>query len=355
MMNLTRSARCLVSSLAVATLVACSDSGSSVGSDSNGEGNASAASTGTLSVNITDAPIDNVTSVIIAFSGVHVRQAGEQGSWLRYELETIRQIDLLTLTGPVSEPLLSGVDIPAGTYDEIRLIIEDGSAPGGDFYNTYLETSDGATEALFVPSGTSSGLKLKNPFVVTAGGNISLTIDMDLSKSVLKTGRGAYHLRPVLRVVDDTQYGHISGSIEAVNIEENCPRPDSVAKVYLYAAGEEPVEMSEGSSVIATSPLTLNEETGMFDYSIGFVETGEYVLALTCDGDLDDPLTEENTEEETLVSFIETANIVVELGSTVAAEFDFSDVQIVEDPVEIVEVVEVFEAAAEEFPEGMAP
>lgn len=342
MVSLAQSAKWLVCILAFATLVACSNSGDSGASGGvGGSGDSSSAEgTGTLSVNITDAPIDNVTSLIIAFSAVHVRQAGEdgeEGSWLRYELDTIHQIDLLTLTGPVSEPLLTDVDIPAGTYDEIRLIIVDGTAAGGDFYNTYLVTSDGGTEPLFVPSGTSSGLKLKNPFVITAGGSTALTIDMDLSKSVMMTGNGRYHLKPVLRVVDNLQYGHIGGSIEAVNIEESCTRPNSKPKVYLYAAAEEPVEMSEGAPVIATSPVTLNEETGMFDYSIGFVEVGEYVLALTCDGDLDEPLTEENTEEETLVSFVESATVVVELGETVAAEFDFSDEPVVEEEGEMVE------------------
>lgn len=339
MVNLMRNAKWFVSILAAATLVACSNGGDSSISGDSSDTNKSKAGSGTLSVNITDAPIDNVTSIIISFSAVHVRQAGGEGSWLRYELDPVREIDLLTLTGPISEPLLADVGIPAGTYDEIRLIVEDGSSPGGDFYATYLVTSEGATEPLFVPSGASSGLKLKNPFVITAGGSTALTIDMDLSKSVLRTGAGAYHLKPVLRVVDNMQYGHIGGSIEAVNIEESCTREDSKPKVYLYATGEEPVEMSENSSAIATSPVTLNEETGMFDYSIGFVESGEYVLALTCDGDRDEPLTEENTEDETLVSFIETANIIVEQGATVAAQFDFSTEEIVDgETVEFTEV-----------------
>lgn len=285
--------RALVVASSAMLLAACGGSGSGSGSSSVGSG--------TLSLNITDAPIDGVRSLFVAFDAVQIR--GEDG-WTTFDIDGVKQIDLLSLTGAVSEPLLEDQLLPVGTYTELRLVLlQDGTT--NTETSTYLETMDGQFHPLRVPSGSSSGLKIKNEVEVVLNGHIGFTIDFDLAKSLKQNTKGDYRLDPVLRVVNNLEYGHIQGTIPATEVE-HCA-PDSVMKVYLYDLGTTPVEMSEESPVITTSTLEMNED-GDYDYEFGYVAVGDYTLALTCDGKWDDPDAVDNTEEleEPVVVFFKT-------------------------------------------------
>lgn len=279
-------------------LAACSSGGGS-GGDSAKIGS------GTLSLNITDAPIDNMRSVFVAFDAVKIK--GPDG-WTTIELDGVKQLDLLSLTGAVSAPLLEDQMLPVGTYTELRLeLLQDGTTDTET--STYLETLDGQFHALRVPSGSSSGLKIKTDINVILNGHIGFTIDFDLAKSLKQNGTGGYRLEPVLRIVNNFDYGHFQGSFMPSELDHvNCDREESVAKVYLFEQGTNPVEMSAESPVITTAALVLNEETGDYDYEFGYVAVGDYTLALTCDGDRDDPDAVDNPEEpeEPVVAFFQT-------------------------------------------------
>lgn len=80
--------------------------------------------------------------------------------------------------------------LPSGTYQEIRLVL------GGDSY----VVADGLVEPLNVPSGTTSGLKLKGPFTVAGGGVLTLALDLDLDLSLRVTGNGQWMMNPVIGV-----------------------------------------------------------------------------------------------------------------------------------------------------------
>ncbi len=116
----------------------------------------------------------------------HVELNGPDG-WIVLNDEP-RWFDLLA-TADVSAALGHAV-LPADTYQEIRLVLGEGSAI----------VVDGEYEPLTVPSGTSSGLKLKGPFTVPGGGVTHLTLDMDLGQSVRVNGNGSWRLQPVLHI-----------------------------------------------------------------------------------------------------------------------------------------------------------
>ncbi|HDP88553.1 MAG TPA: DUF4382 domain-containing protein, partial [Thioalkalivibrio sp.] len=114
--------------------------------------------TGTMSLQITDAPVDDATSVVVEFTGVTLKPAS--GEAIDYTFDTPRQIDLLALSGGEAELLLDEAILPAGRYNWLRLHVN----AGRDATDSYLVLEDGSMPALYIPSGNESGLKLVNGF-----------------------------------------------------------------------------------------------------------------------------------------------------------------------------------------------
>lgn len=79
---------------------------------------------------------------------------------------------------------------PVGRLKEIRLIL------GKDNY----VMKDSVKYALKVPSGKSSGIKIKVKGLLKAGEDNQFTVDFRLRESFKKDGTGKYYLRPVIKV-----------------------------------------------------------------------------------------------------------------------------------------------------------
>lgn len=153
--------------------------------------------TSTLQVRLTDAPL-SVDEVNVEILEVEVKlQEGEtpvredslggDREWVR--LETNRGIyNLLELQNGV-DTVLGTATLPVGTIKEIRFVLGDN--------NTIRE--NGVEYPLEIPSGSSSGLKIKIEKPLRADLE-TLVIDFDAALSVKKEGNGDYKLRPVLRV-----------------------------------------------------------------------------------------------------------------------------------------------------------
>lgn len=157
--------------------------------------------TGTLSVNLTDAPLDlaNVQSVMVTLTGVIVYPMETLDSSVTDPAETdLRPIvllthpatfDLLTLTGGVTELLASG-EVPAGDYEKIRLEVSEAS----------LIYKDGTTAPLKIESNK---VDVPIPFHILQGEETELTLDFDAEASVQvnETGNDKLILRPVVTPV----------------------------------------------------------------------------------------------------------------------------------------------------------
>jgi len=155
---------------------------------------------------LTDAPVDDVTKVYITVASLAVRP--EAGDWLDIPLSTSERIDLLSLQDGVVEKLAMLNDLDPGTYDELRLVLDDTAAPA-------VVDADGVEEELKVPSGSgsASGLKIKSSFTKVADEALTMTLDFDLRKSLKATGNsGKYTLNPVLRLVANEDSGTLTGT-----------------------------------------------------------------------------------------------------------------------------------------------
>jgi hypothetical protein len=288
----------LVAAAGVAALSLIS-AGCGGGSSDQGEGR--------LTLQVTDSPITEASKVVVEFTGIELKPAGDETS-IHFDFAP-RQIDLLALNGGGSEILIEDEPVPAGNYEWIRLKVN----AGRDASDSFIELTDGSQHALFIPSGNQTGLKLIRGFTVGVGQLTDFTIDFELRKSVIHPPGlgGPYLLKPVLRLVNNLEVGVIEGTVAASIAAENC-----TSAVYVWTgAGVTPDDLGSANPPLVTSGVRLDEATGEFRYRIAFVPAGAYTVALTCEANLDGP------ETDDVIAFEGSSNTTVTAGNVSTVNF----------------------------------
>ena len=248
------------------------------------DGGTGLSDTARIQVLLTDAPADYVGAAFVDIGAVELLPADGGDRIVLSDDGTDGPIDLLDLQGFTTE-VLADAEIPAGTYKEIRLFIESASVVLADGF----AFRDGSTESTMkVPSGASSGLKLKlrsdNPDdedgdagVVISGGETILVVDFDVSQSfriqgnpLTPAGINGVSFRPVLRVVVQNMAGSIGGTVATALAET------SVEGLVVTAESVDPGDVEEFQTVTATA-LTAADGS----YVIAFVAPGTYTVTVT--------------------------------------------------------------------------
>jgi len=193
---------CLLATLLFCQLPGCS--GSSSGS----------ATTGTLRVGITDKQSDDFQEVVIAIKEVRLVPAGmesarddDPGLPLLVSYSTPHIVDVLKLR--FTQELLGTVVIPAGTYNQVRLILEANPNGQGATPNNYLtlKSAQAVKIPLKTPSGQQSGLKVLGRFEVKPGVINAILLDFDPNTAIVARGNGDYNLKPTgIRIVQTADY-----------------------------------------------------------------------------------------------------------------------------------------------------
>lgn len=267
---------CLV--IASFTLAAC---GSSGGPDEE--------KIGLVTIGITDAPVDEVSAVVVEFTGVTLKPSS--GDEIIITFDAPKNFDLLTLTGGLTAELLQETEVPVGTYNWVRLAV---NAEFDSVFDSWAMTPAGQVE-LRVPSGGNSGLKLVSGFTVTQNQSTNLVIDWDLRKALTDPlGQPGFHLRPALRVTDLASYGALTGTLaEALVTDESCTNDlalDTGNAVYLY---NDVVNVPADIGDVVTEPFataTVSQNVdGVYVYEVNFLSVGKYTAAFTCQASDDDP------------------------------------------------------------------
>lgn len=156
---------------------------------------------GSLRVFLTDAPACGFEKVFVTVSKVRVHQSAtaeeSAAGWVDLNLAAPRRLDLLALTnGALAE--LGQVALPAGRYQQLRLVLESNST-ANPLANAAQPLGSGGERALDTPSGAQSGIKLNLNLDVAADKVADLAIDFDACKSIVKAGSsGKLLLKPVL-------------------------------------------------------------------------------------------------------------------------------------------------------------
>jgi hypothetical protein len=151
-----------------------------------------------LTVKLTDAPgafdavILNVKSVVVVTSeGEHtLNLTGGPIDILRFRLGR--------------DTVIAAQDIPAGTIQQIRLVLNDSG-------NRVIVA--GISYDLTTPSGQTSGVKLNVHDNLIAGIAYTMLLDFDAAQSIVLTGNGKYILKPVIRAIPQAVSGALSGMV----------------------------------------------------------------------------------------------------------------------------------------------
>ena len=200
-----------------AALIGCSSSGSGM----------SGGGTGTVHVSITDPPSckfpnGDFQHVFVAIRSVqaHTSATADDNSpgWqeLAPQLNTEpMQIDLLSAgqTACLLVTLGSNTALPAGTYQQIRLLLVSNDGGGGPVPSTNAcgnqgfncaVLQDGSIHELQLSSQANTGLKIPpgqiqgGPITVKSGQDVDLNIDFNACASIIQQGNGKFRLKPVL-------------------------------------------------------------------------------------------------------------------------------------------------------------
>jgi len=110
----------------------------------------------------------------------HEANATNESGW--HNISVSQTVDLLSLK--TVSALLGSASLPTGEYTQLRIVVA----------KAWGVTSTGKTYDFTVPSGD---LRTDDPFNVTTGQTASLTLDVNLSHSVVWTANG-YLFTPVI-------------------------------------------------------------------------------------------------------------------------------------------------------------
>lgn len=135
---------------------------------------------------LTDAPADYIASATVRISTAYLQGGAEDdpedaGRVVLFDAsDSPREFDLMTLRDGVTAELAAAVEVPAGSYGQLRLVVDDATVVLAEGY----EFRDGGNEAaLSVPSGFQSGIKVQmsGDLEATAGSLTELVVDFDVN------------------------------------------------------------------------------------------------------------------------------------------------------------------------------
>jgi len=291
-------------------LIACGGGG-------GGGSTSSAPDTGTVNIGLSDAPVENLSEVVITVDGLELRRRGsgdcdndpdtddcvfiDQFTENGEDTDTV-QVDLLALPGSDNQIIVDGLELEAGEYDQLRLSIID-----EDINFSWVKETANADmlKELKVPSDE---LKLGG-FTVESAGVQTFVIEFDLRKAMTYNpgppGPDRYILKPTgVRVVEVAAAASISGTVASGlftgNLTEPCSTKveDDVGNViYLYRGHDlNPDNLADNfdsavddSAPNAIAPFTSQKVAADGSYGVFYLPAGNYTLAFSCDAEEDDP------------------------------------------------------------------
>jgi hypothetical protein len=178
-----------------------------------------------LTIRLTDAPGD-LAQAWVKIDRIYLQ--GLQGDSARGRVDVLSTrtgfVDLLTLSGGRTAELVNGAVVPAGRYSELRFVVCEAYivTKNGTVYATRdaeLPAGVTATGQLHIPSGCSSGIKVKFPgsddAVELESESAIMTVDFDVTQSFghQAGNSGRWVMHPVLRATGVGLSGGIAGTV----------------------------------------------------------------------------------------------------------------------------------------------
>ncbi|MGH1469961.1 MAG: DUF4382 domain-containing protein [Cellvibrionaceae bacterium] len=243
---------------------------------------------GELTLSITDAPIDDADSVNITITGFKVKEVGND-TLIDIQLDNSETIDLLDYPGSESEEILDEYSLPIGDYEAITLVLDDSLS---------TISIDGSEYELPIAVGSETGLTVDVNFTIEDDSDFDFTLDFDLRKSIVETTTDplllTFELQPSLRIVRSDRGAHIVGTVTSSLVTQSSCDNNGTSNtignvIYVFDGGGADIQDYQGNDgdPITSAIVEKNANDG-YEYAVGFLEPGTYVLAFTCDGTVDD-------------------------------------------------------------------
>lgn len=232
-----------------------------------------AACTGSVNLDVTDAPVDQAQNVVVQFSGAVFQPTG--ASAVNVTFDPPLSIDLLALKNGNTSSLVSGRKLPDGNYDSVALTVN----AVGDASDSYVILTGSTTKIpLALSSSNTGGLTITGGFSVSKSETQNYVIDFDLRKSIhgALSGATSYQLIPVLRLVNKDTSGSITGTVTNASA--------TGCAVYVYQ-GSNATPGDEGSTTPPYTSALIQKDstTSTYTYTVAFLPPGNYTVSPTCD------------------------------------------------------------------------
>lgn len=298
----------LVSFTTLLVLIGCR------GVNSNNEGGG----IGELTLGITDGPTDFAQEVRLVLDGIEITPTG--GAPILIDVLREDNIDLLDLQGGEREELIRNYDLPDGSYESVRLIVDDVSSRIRLDNNNEFE--------LTIPAGEESNLVLDLDIILDEDNDEEdFTIDVDLRRSIWvdeTVNPPVYTFHPRMRIVETSRTTTLTGSVDEALIEDNsCENggaDDEGNAVYVFRGSSVDIQdiQDNADDPYATATVDYNNISDQWEFAVGFLPVGNYTAVFTCNAVLDNP----QTDDESELDFSIAQTIDVQLSGTDSLRFE---------------------------------
>ncbi|SHE47156.1 protein of unknown function [Fodinibius roseus] len=178
-----------------------------VGCETDDSGLGADGGMGTMTVQMTDAPIDSADAVNVFIERVEVNNAEDEEGWTVLN-EPQQSYNLLELVNGATE-VIGSSELEPGVYNQIRLILSEGG---------HSVEVNGEVHDMKVPSGPQTGIKLNINAEIEPDIEYVLLLDFDASRSVVAAGPPGnavkYLLKPVVTAKEEAITGNIEGTAD---------------------------------------------------------------------------------------------------------------------------------------------
>lgn len=252
------------------------------------ESNKTEQGTGKVNLSVLE-PIEadeDISGIIISIKKIELK--GSDG-WITYkEFETPFQVNLLESEGNLNH-FLGEKKLPAGKYDEARLVLESNYNDQNDITITsggFLQYNNGDVKPVHIPSDSNNAISAKGNFDLAADGVINISLKFDVREGIKDTDDSEiYLLKPQINMVVNNDSGLIEGTFE-----ENKNYKNIVVIAYPATVPSKAgilTKILSNKNQKTASATSISSESGKFILS--FLKPGNYDLYFYTNENEDNP------------------------------------------------------------------
>lgn len=242
----------------------------------------------------TEQPADpDIVQVVASIRGLEFSTSG--GGTETFEFNDDQPLDFMDYSDDSNVlRLLTNEELSEGTYTGVRLLFD-----ADELDNAFVATLAGGEFPMNLVDGDYAPLSFSVEDRESDSESFTLMLDLRQSLS-FDDDDDEYTFTPALRAVDTGDASRIEGDVSVT-----CPAGDELGEgaIYLFEGEDVTPDDLDGIGVepFATAPV-LADQAGAFFYALRVLPAGNYTLALTCIGNDEDILLDQDLEFRNVVN-----------------------------------------------------